>query len=44
MPDLKIAELAERSGYPEDGQYLTKVLKKQTGMLLSDYRKFVKKN
>lgn len=38
-PDMKIADLAEETGYPYDGQYLTKVFKKQTGMLLSDYRK-----
>lgn len=41
-PDIKIADLAEQTGYPPDGQYLSKVFKKQTGVLLSDYRKSVK--
>lgn len=43
FPDIKIADLAEQTGYPPDGQYLSKVFKKQTGVLLSDYRKMVKK-
>lgn len=43
-PDMKIADLAEETGYPYDGQYLTKVFKKQTGMLLSDYRKIARGN
>lgn len=43
-PDMKIADLAEETGYPYDGQYLTKVFKKQTGMLLSDYRRTAREN
>ncbi|MDO5417486.1 MAG: response regulator [Lachnospiraceae bacterium] len=43
FPDMKLSQLAEQIGYPADGQYLSKVFKKQTNMLLSDYRKQIKK-
>lgn len=42
FPDMKLSDLAEQTGYPADGQYFSKVFKKQTGILLSDYRKAVK--
>lgn len=44
QPDIRISELAEETGYPSDGQYLTKVFKKNTGMVLSEYRRIIKKN
>ncbi|MEY8356488.1 response regulator [Lachnospiraceae bacterium 54-53] len=44
QPDMKVSDLAEQTGYPSDGQYLAKVFKKQTGMLLSDYRRSITKN
>lgn len=42
QPDIKVSELAEVTGYPVDGQYFTKVFKKHTGMVLSEYRRSVK--
>lgn len=44
QPDMKVSELAELTGYPADGQYFTKVFKKHTGMVLSEYRRTVKGN
>lgn len=41
-PELKISDLAGQCGYPEDGQYFTKVFKKQTGMVPSEYREAVR--
>ncbi len=38
-PNIRIAELAEQTGYAPDGQYFAKVFKKHTGMAPSDYRK-----
>ncbi|WP_349670828.1 response regulator [Lacrimispora sp.] len=42
--DIKVSDLAEQTGYPSDGQYLTKVFKKHTGMVLSEYRRMIKNN
>lgn len=44
QPDIKVSDLAEHTGYPSDGQYLTKVFKKHTGMVLSEYRRMIKQN
>ncbi|WP_333651430.1 response regulator transcription factor [Lacrimispora sp.] len=44
QPDMRVSQLAEQTGYPSDGQYLTKVFKKHTGMVLSEYRRYIKKN
>lgn len=41
-PDMKISQLAQLAGYPPDGQYFAKALKKSCGMSPSEYRKFVK--
>ena len=40
-PELKVAELAEQTGYPVDGQYFSKVFKKRTGMTPSEYRRTI---
>ncbi len=42
QPDIKISRLAELVGYPPDGQYFAKALKKSCGMSPSEYRKSVK--
>lgn len=41
-PDIKVSELAERVGYPADGQYFAKAFKKDCGVSPSEYRESVK--
>ena len=40
-PDIRISDLAEQIGYPADGQDFSKVFKKNTGMVPSEYRKIL---
>lgn len=37
-PDTKVSEVAGMVGFPEDGQYFSKVFRKATGMTPSQYR------
>lgn len=37
-PEIRVGELAERVGYPPDGQYFAKAFKKQCGVSPSEYR------
>lgn len=37
-PDTRISDVAELVGFPEDGQYFSKVFRKETGMTPSQYR------
>lgn len=41
-PDIRVSELAERVGYPADGQYFAKAFKKDCGISPSEYRESVK--
>ena len=42
-PDIRISFLAEQLGYSYDGQYFSKVFRKEIGMTPSEYREEVKK-
>lgn len=37
-PETKVSDVAEMVGFPEDGQYFSKVFRKETGMTPSQYR------
>lgn len=37
-PDSKVSDVAKMVGFPEDGQYFSKVFRKETGMTPSQYR------
>ena len=37
-PDSRVSDVAEMVGFPEDGQYFSKVFRKETGMTPSQYR------
>ena len=41
-PEMRISQLAEQVGYPPDGQYFAKAMKKICGVSPSEYRKSVK--
>ncbi len=40
-PDIKISDAAGMAGFPEDGQYFSKVFRRMTGMTPSQYREYV---
>ncbi|MDO5337325.1 MAG: response regulator [Eubacteriales bacterium] len=42
-PDIQISFLAEQLGYSFDGQYFSKVFRKETGMSPTEYREEIKK-
>ena len=37
MPEIKVANLAEITGFSPDGQYFSKVFRKETEMTPSEY-------
>lgn len=37
-PDTKVSDVAQMVGFPEDGQYFSRVFRKETGMTPSQYR------
>lgn len=37
-PDTRVSDVAQMVGFPEDGQYFSKVFRKETGMTPSQYR------
>lgn len=41
QPDIKISDVAGMIGFPEDGQYFSKVFRKATGMTPSQYRELI---
>lgn len=38
IPDARISQVAEETGYPADGQYFSRIFKKVTGMTPSEYK------